>query len=134
MSPLRKRRSNDVTDEVPVVEEQAQLNFEETSETETANAEVQNNENVESSNDEKVDDSESTKTEGDEEQKEDLLSFYELTSIEESSKNNAEKYKELYTALGKSEKCYFFFVRKRGRFSGCTGKYYSRNAGIHLPL
>ncbi len=43
----------------------------------------------------------------DEEQKEDLLSFYELTSIEESSKNNAEKYKELYTALGKSEKCYF---------------------------
>ena len=88
MSPLRKRRSNDVTDEVPVVEEQAQLNFEETSETETVNTEVQNNENVESSNDEKVDDSESTKTEGDEEQKEDAAPVKKRRVVKVEKKEN----------------------------------------------
>ena len=88
MSPLRKRRSNDVTDEVPVVEEQAQLNFEETSETETVNTEVQNNENVESSNDEKVDDSESTKTEGDEEQKEDSAPVKKRRVVKVEKKEN----------------------------------------------
>lgn len=88
MSPLRKRRSNDVTDEVPVVEEQAQLNFEETSETETVNTEVQNNENLESSNDEKVDDSESTKTEGDEEQKEDAAPVKKRRVVKVEKKEN----------------------------------------------
>ena len=88
MSPLRKRRSNDVNDEVPVVEEQAQLNFDESSEAETVNAEVQNNENVESSNDVRVDDSESLKAEGDEEQKEDAAPVKKRRVVKVEKKEN----------------------------------------------
>lgn len=41
------------------------------------------------------------------EQAQELLSFYELSSIKEASKSNAAKYRELYTDLGESQKCYF---------------------------
>ena len=36
MSPLRKRRTNDVSEETPIVEEQAQLDFEGSAENQVA--------------------------------------------------------------------------------------------------
>ncbi len=43
----------------------------------------------------------------DENQQEEILSFYVLGSIAKSDESSAQKYRELYTALGKSEQCYF---------------------------
>ena len=43
----------------------------------------------------------------DEEQKEELLEYYELTSVEESGKSASKKYKELYTKIEISDNYYF---------------------------
>ena len=73
MSPLRKRRSNDVSEETSIVEGQAQLDFEGNEESQTSVsqevAEVQENSIEDASSAESTEDSVSSKSENDEESK-----------------------------------------------------------------
>jgi len=73
MSPLRKRRSNDVSEETSIVEGQAQLDFEGNEENQTSVsqevAEVQENSIEDASSAESTEDSVSSKSENDEESK-----------------------------------------------------------------
>ena len=73
MSPLRKRRSNDVSEETSIVEGQAQLDFEGNEESQTSVsqevAEVQENSIEDASSAESTEDSVASKSENDEESK-----------------------------------------------------------------
>ena len=80
MSPLRKRRTNEVSEENPIVEEQAQLDFEGNAENQVAenqeSSEVQetatedNGTSEDSTSTESSNDSQSSQSEGEEESKE----------------------------------------------------------------